>query len=195
MLKIFKHIIIKTPYVLLGVFIFLISSCENDIQKVRELTAKQDSALIIAQKVEINYTTYGIKTVLMKTPELRKYSEKNEESYIEFPKGIKMYFYDKDGKVSSTLKANYSIYYEEEGRWIAKYDVEAINKKGERLNTEYLIWLRDKQTISSDQFVKITTNDGIIYGDNGFTSDQTFSNWEVINGRGTLNINSSDSIK
>lgn len=195
MLKIFKHIIIKTPYVLLGVFVFLISSCENDIQKVRELTAKQDSALIIAQKVEINYTTYGIKTVLMKTPELRKYSEKNEESYIEFPKGIKMYFYDKDGKVSSTLKANYSIYYEEEGRWIAKYDVEAINKKGERLNTEYLIWLRDKQTISSDQFVKITTNDGIIYGDNGFTSDQTFSNWEVINGRGTLNINSSDSIK
>jgi len=195
LLKIFKHIIIKTPYVLLGVFVFLISSCENDIQKVRELTAKQDSALIIAQKVEINYTTYGIKTVLMKTPELRKYSEKNEESYIEFPKGIKMYFYDKDGKVSSTLKANYSIYYEEEGRWIAKYDVEAINKKGERLNTEYLIWLRDKQTISSDQFVKITTNDGIIYGDNGFTSDQTFSNWEVINGRGTLNINSSDSIK
>jgi LPS export ABC transporter protein LptC len=194
LINILKYIAQKTPYIL-GVFVFFISSCENDIKKVRELTAKQDSAIISAENVEINYTTKGVKTVLMKAPELRKFSEKDNESYIEFPKGINMYFYDENGNVSSTLRANYSIYYEEEGKWIAKYDVEAVNEKGEKLNTEYLIWLRDKQTISTDQFVKITTKDGVIYGDDGFVSDQSFSNWEVINGRGTLNIDTNDTIQ
>ncbi len=153
-----------------------------------ELSAKQDSAIVSASNVEITYSTDGNTVVLMKAPELLRYIENEKKSYFEFPKGMHMFFYDDFGKVSSTLKANYSIYYEDEGRWVAKYDVVSVNKKGEKLNTEYLVWLRDEEKITTDQFVKITMADGsIIYGD-GFESNQTFSSWEVVNGRGILNI-------
>lgn len=184
-----KHTLLKylfkTP-LLLGVLAFL-ASCENDIQKIKELTAKQDSAIVSAKNIEMKYTTLGINNVLLKAPELNRYIESNKKSYLEFPQGMHISFYNDSGRVTSTLKANYSIYYEDEGRWIARYNVEATNETGEILNTEYLIWLQNEAKIKSDQFVKITTPDGIIYGD-GFESDQTFSSWEVVNGRGLINV-------
>ena len=176
----------------LSVFLLIFASCENDIQQVNDLTLKQDSAILSATNVEITYTNNGIRTVLMKSPELRRYVNNVDKPYLEFPQGLKMFFYDKKGDITSTLRANYSIYYEEEGKWIAKYDVEAVNEEGEQLNTEYLIWLRDEETISTDQFVKITTNDGIIYGDDGFVSNQSFTKWEVINGRGVIDIDTDE---
>lgn len=167
-------------------------SCENDIEQVKELTARQDSAIISAQQVKIVYTTNGKKNVVMDAPELDRYQDGKENSIIEFPKGLKMYFYDETGKETSSLRANYSIYYEKEGKWIAKYDVEAVNEDGVKLNTEYLVWLQNEALIKTDHFVKVTTNEGIIYGDDGFVSDQTFSEWEVINGRGVLNVNGNE---
>jgi len=183
---------LKTP-VILGVFIFLFS-CENDIKEVCELTAKQDSAIHSAQNVEIQYSTNGKISGLMKTPLLNRFFEDNKKSYIEFPKGIEIFFYNDSAVVTSTLKANYAIYYEDEERWVAKYDVEVVNENGEKLNTEYLVWLRNEEKITTDQFVKVTTNDGIIYGEDGFVSNQTFTTWEVINGRGVLNVDTDNKI-
>jgi LPS export ABC transporter protein LptC len=179
----------KTP-LLLGVLFFL-CSCENDIQKVKELTAKQDSAIVSARNIEMLYTTKGITKVLMKAPLLNRYLDDKQKSHLEFPEGITLTFYDEFGTVSSKLKANYSIYYEDEGKWIARYDVEAVNKNNEILNTEYLIWMQKEAKVSSDQFVKFTTTDGIIYGD-GFNSDQTFSSIEIINSRGEINISENE---
>ncbi|MFA6402273.1 MAG: LPS export ABC transporter periplasmic protein LptC [Salinivirgaceae bacterium] len=179
------NIFVRTP-LLLGVLVFL-WGCENDIEKVKELTAKQDSAIVSARNIEMIYTTKGIYNVLMKAPLLNRYIEEKQKTYLEFPEGVSLFFYDEKGKVTSTLKANYSIYYEDEGRWIARYDVVAVNDKGETLNTEYLIWLQKEKTISSDQFVKVSTADGVLYGD-GFVSDQTFSSYEIINNRGEINF-------
>jgi len=178
--------LVKTPLIL-GVFIFL-CACENDIQEIRELTAKQDSAIVSGRNVEIKYSSNGIISGLMKAPVMSHYFVENKKSYYELPKGMHMFFYNEIGVVTSTLKSNYAIYYIDEGKWIAKYDVEVVNENGEKLNTEYLVWLRDEEKITTDQFVKVTTNDGIIYGEDGFVSNQTFTSWEVINGRGVLNI-------
>ncbi len=127
-------------------------SCENDVQEIRELTAKQDSAIYSAQNVEIKYTTNGIPTGFMKAPILSRFLDEGNKSHIEFPKGMNMFFYNDSGIVTSTLKSNYAIYYEDEGKWIAKYDVEVVNENGEQLNTEYLVWLRDEEKIIIKNF-------------------------------------------
>ncbi len=178
-------IIIKTP-IIIGVLVFIIS-CENDIKEVQELTAKQDSAIMSAKEIEMKYTINGELQVFVKAPLLNKYVEQDGKSYIDFPKGMDLTFYDEFGNISSTLKSNYSIYWESDGIWEAKYDVEAVNEKGEKLNTEYLIWHQETEKISSDKFVTMTTNDGVIYGD-GFVSNQNFTSWELINGRGVINV-------
>lgn len=181
-------ILLKTP-ILFGVLAFL-AACENDIKEVQELTAKQDSAIVSAKNVEMKYTINAHLNVLMTAPVLDRYIEQDGKSYTDFPKGMHITFFNEEGEISSTIRANYSIYYESEGIWEAQFDVEAVNEKGEKLNTEYLVWNQKTEKISTDRFVKMTTNDGIIYGDDGFISNQDFTEWEVINGRGVINVNS-----
>lgn len=185
-----KILLIKTPIIILGVLL-LFTRCENDIAKVQELTAKQDSAIVSVNDVEMTYTLQGKIQIYMKAPLLNRFVEANGTSYSDFPQGVYLEFYNENGIKSSSLKANYSIFHESEGIWEAFYDVVAINEKNEKLNTEYLVWNQKEEIISSDKFVTMTTQDGVIYGD-GFKSDQEFSSWEVIHGRGIINIDENE---
>jgi LPS export ABC transporter protein LptC len=180
--------ILARALTLVGALVFFIS-CENDIQKVNELTAQNDTAIMKAKEVEMTYSLKGIVKVRMRAPELKRFEKEPGKSILEFPSGLDMYFYDSTGVITSQIKAKYSIYNEYNGIWEAKNDVEAINDKGEKLNTEYLVWDREKEKISSNQFVKVTTLTDIYYGD-GFESDQSFNQWEVFNIRGLISLES-----
>ena len=59
--------------------------------------------------------------------------------------------------------------------------------KGEKLNTEKLIWNELTQKIYSDEFVKVTQKDKIIYGD-GFESDQSFTKYRIFKIKGVINL-------
>ncbi len=183
-----KNLLINTlkPLVIIGV-LMLFGSCTNDIKKVQEFSAKQDSAIVSAKDVELRYTTNGILQTIMETPLLNRYVEYEGKTYAEFPQGLHLTFFDKTGKEMSKMRANYSIYYEDEGVWEAQYDVVAINEKGEQLNTEYLVWNQNTGKISSDRFVTMTTSDGVIHG-KGFEANQDLSAWEIKQGSGIINV-------
>ena len=91
----------------------------------------------------------------------------------------------------SKLDARYAIHYEQERRWIAKNDVVVVNQKGERLNTEKLMWDENSGKLRSDEFVKITTRGEIIMG-TGFEANQDFSKYKIFNIKGTIPINKND---
>ena len=110
-----------------------------------------------------------------------------EEPYTEFIEGMIIYFYDEEGELESTLTANYGKMTDGSTDLLAQDDVVVVNKEGERLNTEHLIWDKEAELIKSDGFVKITTEDEIIYG-NGFESDDKFSNYTIFQIKGTVNI-------
>jgi hypothetical protein len=107
--------------------------------------------------------------------------------YIELKEGVAIYFYDSIGVVSSTLTAEYAISYEAEEKMEARKDVVMINTKGEQINTEVLTWDQRTDRIYSNEFVKITTEDKIIFGD-GFISDERFDKWKIIKPRGTIYV-------
>lgn len=170
---------------LIGALVFIVSACKNDMQQVAALSTMSDTAQISGKEVELTRSLNGYVAVRMLGKEVRQLSI--SENTFEFPQGIRIFMYDTLGNVTSSMSADYSIYYDKKGIWEAKSNVEVSNEKGDKLNTEYLIWSRDKATFETDQFVKISTADGVIYGD-GMVSDQKFSNWEVKNGRGEFNI-------
>jgi len=89
--------------------------------------------------------------------------------------------------VESELKAQYAVHYEDKRIWEARKDVEVINLKGERLNTEKLIWDERKELLSSDEQVKITTAEEIIYG-KGFEANQDFSKYRIFNVKGRITL-------
>lgn len=166
--------------------IALFFSCENDLQKIKAITEFSDEPTQTAKEIEILYSDSGYVQVRLKAP-LLYFFENEEEPYFEFPQGIEMLFLNKDKVEESKLTADYSIYYSEKGIWEAKYNVIAVNQKGETLNTEYLVWNERDEKIHSDKFVKITDQDGIIYGD-GFEANQYFSKWKILNPKGYINM-------
>ena len=70
---------------------------------------------------------------------------------------------------------------------VARNNVVVINEKGEKLNTEELVWDEEKELIYSNAFVKITTKDEIIMG-TGMTANQNFTNYVIKNISGIIRV-------
>lgn len=163
----------------------LISSCENDIKTVTYYTKPTDVSLETAENVEIIYSELGRPLAKLNAPLLNHYL--GTKPRIEMPKGIKVQFYDSLKNVQSELRANSAIRYEEEQKMEARNNVVIINREGDVLNTEHLVWDEKREKIYSDIFVKITTDDEILFGD-GFESDQYFEHYEIKKLRGTISL-------
>ena len=166
----------------------LLSSCENDIEKIHSITSQIEHPELSAENAIILYSDSGKVEMKLTANRIAQFS-KAERPYIEFPDGIYVEFYDDSLNIESQMRSNYAIYYMDDKRWEARGDVEAINKiKGEKLNTEELFWDENKRTIYSNSFSRIETADGTFYGENGFESNQRFSKWRLKGSRGTVNL-------
>jgi LPS export ABC transporter protein LptC len=144
---------------------------------VNLLAEREQVPSLTAKKFEILYTENGNPRILVEAPET-EYFQHAEEPYYEFPKGITVFNYDDSLKIESTITANYAIFYEKKELWIARYDVVAQNRIGQILNTEQLYWDQKSKKIYSEDMVKITSEDDIIFGE-GFDSDENFDNWVI----------------
>ena len=171
-------------------FILVLSSCENDLQTIDLVITGKDAPSETMKNPEIIYSDSGKVVMKLTGSELERYS--GERPHIIFPKGINMFFYDDSMKINSTLKAEYGIRYEKEGGMEAKRNVEVVNVKGEKLNTEHLIWEEGKDRIYTKEFVKITQGRDVIYGD-GLESNQDFTKYKILKPKGVFTLNDQDS--
>lgn len=167
------------------VFAIGISACENDLKQVDVVTKEENLPLSSSEDVEIMYSELGDVKVKLKAKKLDRYG--GEKPYMEMTAGVEVLFYDSAMNISSRLTANYAIHHIKENKMEAREDVVVVNEKGERLNTEHLVWEQEEGKIYSDKFVKITKKDEIIMGE-GFESNEDFSKYKIKNLKGTINI-------
>jgi LPS export ABC transporter protein LptC len=167
-------------------FVGLLGCTELETSAYRN--KKRDSIVTkeYAEKISIDYTDSGKIRARVFSPLLVAVKQ-IQRPYMEMNKGLKVDFYEADGDIQSYLTAEYGISYPNEKRIIVRRDVEILNVKGERLNTEELIWDQARGKIFTDKNVTITTKDQIIMGV-GLESNQSFSDWEILNVTGTLNV-------
>lgn len=177
---------INLPW-LLVIFVLLHSACENDIEKVKIITGKKAIPAERGKDVEIIYSDSAKIKARLLAKELNRYIEK--QPYIEMPKGIKLYFYDNNQKVNSTLTSQYAkvLQYPDNNIMEAKRKVVVVNEKNETLQTEHLVWNQKEEKIISDAYVTITTKDEIIMGD-GLESNQSFTKYKIKKMKGTINL-------
>jgi LPS export ABC transporter protein LptC len=161
-------------------------SCENNESEISRITAKPNDPVEEIAGLQTIYSDSGAIKVLLEAPVMRKVLVPKQ--ITELPKGMKISFYDAEMNVISKMKSNYAIHYEQEHRWEARNNVEVVNVKGEKLNTEKLIWDERANKLLSDNFVKITTSKEIIMG-NGFEADQDFSHYKIFNVTGHITLN------
>lgn len=168
------------PLILLQFFL----GCKTNVDEAKKITMRVNTSIEKATKTEIVFSEHGVNRIVANAPELLRYAV--EKPYMEFPKGIEMKFFN-GNKVESTMTANYAIAQEGNKLMIARNNVVVVNEKGETLNTEELIWDEEKETIYSNAFVKITTQDEIIMG-TGMTANQNFTNYVIKNISGIIKV-------
>ncbi len=171
---------------ILGIAAFLFS-CENDIQQIKSFDDTVQLPIQSGTNIEIIYSDSARVKLQINAPEMERYYNEEEGNFVIFPKGIHVQFFDGDLNVQTDLKSNYARHLEKEDRWEVRDNVVIVNRKGEIVATEEMIWDRVTGKVYNDKFVKITTPEEVLMGD-GFESDEQFLNYEIINSRGVFNM-------
>ncbi|MCF8309162.1 MAG: LPS export ABC transporter periplasmic protein LptC [Bacteroidales bacterium] len=183
-----KTIRLLTNIVLIGIIGLpvLFTSCRNDVEKVKKITQPDSLPHQTAEDIELLYSEYGDLIFKLTSPLVKVYQ--GEKPRMIFPEGMKVVFFDSTGNdIRSRLTANYGIKYDKKKKMIAKEDVVVKNlEKNERLNTEKLIWDQRKSKIYTDKFVTITTEDEVLYGEDGMESDESFNSWVIKKPKGKM---------
>lgn len=176
------------PVMVLLTLLAITVSCSNDIETVKALTEEQNYPDQSGYNIESTYTDSGRLQGKITAPEVQKYSRK-EDPYTEFPKGLKVMFYDSLGRPYAYIQARYAIFYESKQLWEARHEVITENpQKGEKLETEQMFWDQKSRRIYSDKFTRLTNADGDFIGEGGFEALQDLSRWKLKGSSGTVNV-------
>lgn len=190
MKKLFRHMAERVP-VFPGMMILwmivpgIIVSCQSDLETIEEVTRQDEGPVESLFDVELVYSDRGHLRMILRTPQMDRFEA--DEAIMELPQGLEVVFYDTLRRETSSMTAKYAIHYEDEELIEARDDVVVINEAGERLNTEELIWNQKEETIRSDKFVKVTTEDEVTYG-TGFEADEQFDQWRILRPHGTFRV-------
>ena len=165
-------------------------SCENDIGEINRLFSEEDTQKEVVKGVTILYSDSAVLKVKVECPTLERYVD-NSSPHEEFPDGLRVNFFDKNGNTNSWLTAKNGSRYEKKGTMIVRDSVVWENYAKERLETEELTWDENLKKVYTNKFVIIRRPGEIIYG-HGFEANEdfTFSRIKAIEGRlSTDNLN------
>ncbi|EAZ81669.1 LPS export ABC transporter periplasmic protein LptC [Algoriphagus machipongonensis] len=99
----------------------------------------------------------------------------------EFPEGVDIQFFDKDGNVTTTFRADKGFYLRDENLYKGVGDVQVENLvKDQSLKAEEIFWNPNDKKIYTEKFV--TVRDGqTVFNGTGMEADEGFSNYTLRN--------------
>jgi LPS export ABC transporter protein LptC len=169
----------------------LLFSCQNKREDIMALGEPKLEASQKGKGITMIYTDSAKLKMVLKADRMLTYDRNVKEPFTLMPNGLMMGFYNSNEKLEATLRANYGVNYPQRKRMEVKYNVVVVNKNGETLNTEHLIWDETTKRIYSDAFVKITTGKEIIMG-KGFESNEDLTQYQIKEVTGTIQLNNED---
>ena len=163
----------------------LVFSCQTNLQKMDELVKDIEEPVVISEDVEWFYTKNGIASHRLTSPKVLRFEGQKE--YIEFPLGLEVFSFNVHGEQEAFMKSDYAIQHLDDKTIEAKGGVLLENLKGEKLETEFLVWDEKQEQIFTEALVKITKQEQLIIGE-GFRSNTSFSKYTLKNSRGIINL-------
>jgi len=165
--------------------------CENSIEEIEQLSIESvELSASTSKNVRLRFSDSAEVKIILIAPVLEQYTSK-KEPYDLMPEGLTIEFIDSLGNVEAQVKCNHATHYPKKNILELTDNVRVFNKDGDRLNSEHIIWNSKTQKITSEDFVKITTGDEIIYGD-GFEANQDFTDYKINNVKGIISIDEED---
>ncbi|MCL2511648.1 MAG: LPS export ABC transporter periplasmic protein LptC, partial [Bacteroidales bacterium] len=152
------------------ILLITLNSCRNDLTDIARIQIPDTVAGQFITNGELFYSELGRTKVRIKSPVINNYETTN--SYTELTDGFHAEFLDENMEVESVITAEYGIVLKKDNIMRARRNVVVISlKDNEQLNTEELIWDMNAKKIYTNEFVKMTSADKILFGD-GFEADE-----------------------
>jgi LPS export ABC transporter protein LptC len=164
----------------------ILPSCKNDPEVIRALTGKHNAQEDRAHGVTFLYSQDGNMKMRIYAREFVR-NNNVKRPYIDMNDHLKMEFFDDSGEITDVLTADSSRYYELQHDFIVWDSVQIISRKGEKLNTEELIWNEEAQKFFTEKPVRITTPNEILFGD-GMEANQDFTWYRILHPKGSVQV-------
>jgi len=166
--------------------IFFQSCGHGEVPKSAAITDRQATPILDVDSVSTLISDSGVVRYRISAERWQIY-DKAEPSYWEFKEGIYLEEFDEDLSVQASLRADYARYWDKDERWELKGKVHAMNEKGEKFDTELLVWDQHEERVFSDSAITITRDSSVIQGV-GFESNQTMTNYTILNPTGYFTL-------
>lgn len=171
----------RTLFVTSVLFCFAISSCESNFRDVQKMGFAEFSPSGDADGINLKYTDSGRITANLVSPKMLDYATV-EFPFTEFPKGIHLTLYDKNGK-ETYIDAKYAVSHKATNLIDLKNNVKISNQQGQLLETEQLYYDQKNEWFFTEKKFKFTSPKGISYGEGiDFSKDFKKVNSQKISG-------------
>lgn len=162
-------------------------SCTNDIKEVRDFLADKNLPIAVGKNINLIHTDSGIVKTKLRAPLLYDYSNRKEHPYQEFPEGLNLVTFQKNGD-SINIIANYGRSYTKTNISEIIGDVQIINYATKtKLNTEQLYWDQNLHYFFTEKKVRIISEKDTTFG-KGFEANEDLSKAIVKNTSSTLYV-------
>ncbi len=168
----------------------LLSGCTNDLKQLPPDANTKDFENDRAVDVTFIRSEKGVTKAELHTTEFVKNDNANPP-YVDMLKGLKVDFFNDSLKVESTLTARTARYYTKSGNIIVRDSVVVVNRRGEKLQTEELIYNQRLERFYTEKFIRITIDNQITYGE-GMGSQPGFYLVPYKKQRGTIPVSNAD---
>lgn len=176
----------KTPFKLIILYFGLfLTGCSSDIAEDDINILPGDVKKEILKGIEILYSDSAKVKIRVTGAQMDRILDPDNPRE-EFSKGLFIEFFDNRGNLTSTLKADYGIRYQNKSDVLARGNVVMKSIKNESMETDEMIWDRDKEKVYTRKFVLVKTAKETFWGQ-GFESNQDFTQWHIKGLEGHIN--------
>lgn len=157
--------------------IALTSSCREDVDA--SALKVYEGPMNMAINIHLIKSDSAIVRSEIKAPKQLEFANGNQE----FPEGIEIQIFEKDGQLSTTIRADRGYFLKQENTFKGEGNVQVNNLiKNQKLQSEELFWEQIKQKIYTEKFVTVQDGETLFNG-TGLEADDTFTNYTLKNPR------------
>ncbi|MBZ0184050.1 MAG: LPS export ABC transporter periplasmic protein LptC [Melioribacteraceae bacterium] len=164
--------------IILFLFLLILIACSDEKVKPKLITLNPEEGIPTQESwnSKIVFSENGDLKAILFSDYIRVYEDKK----YTLLDGVKIDFYDEEGKKTSTLTSKEGKVEDDTQNMYAIDSVVAVSDSGRTLLTDELIWINRTRKIKTDKFVTILDKDERIEG-YGFESDQSLQNYVIYN--------------
>jgi len=169
-----------------------LSSCKNDLDELARVDVHAGAPDRTTTDAEYLYSDSGIVRNRLHANKVEDFMAAPGRRTV-LTDGMELVFLDAQGNDGSVLTARQGLILPTSNRMEVRGNVVFTNARGERLETELLVWNKDSARVWTDRPVKIIREHDILYGD-GLDANENFSRYTIRKLTGTLYVDQADSL-